>query len=80
MSPYEITLPGGSVEHMNDEPGALWLRRVTDIYEHYIWLNPVPEEHWGCTPSIKMIRDILGGRMFPLTLKGLDRAMRELME
>ena len=79
MSPYEITLPGGSVEHMNDEPGALWLRRVTDIYEHCVWLNPVPEEHWGWTPSIKMIRDIFEGRMFPLTLEGLDRAMRELM-
>jgi len=79
MSPYEITLPGGSVEHMNEEPGALWLRRVTDIYEHCVWLNPVPEEHWGWTPSIKMIRDIFGGRMFPLTLEGLDRAMRELM-
>ena len=79
MSPYEITLPGGSVEHMNEEPGALWLRRVTDIYEHCVWLNPVPEEHWGWTPSIKMIRDIFEGRMFPLTLEGLDRAMRELM-
>jgi len=79
MSPYEITLPGGSVEHMNEEPGALWLRRVTDIYEHCVWLNPVPEEHWGWTPSIKMIRDIFGGRMFPLTLEGLDRAMSELM-
>jgi len=79
MSPYEITLPGGSVEHMNEEPGALWLRRVTDIYEHCVWLNPVPEEHWGWTPSIKMIRDIFEGRMYPLTLEGLDRAMRELM-
>jgi len=79
MSPYEITLPGGSVEHMNEEPGALWLRRVTDIYEHCVWLNPVPEEHWGWTPSIKIIRDIFEGRMFPLTLEGLDRAMRELM-
>lgn len=45
MRPYEITVPGGSVEHMNEEPGALWLRRVTDIYEHCVWLNPVPEEH-----------------------------------
>ena len=79
MSPYEITLPGGSVEHMNPEPGSLWLRRLTDIYEHCIWLNPVPEEHWSWTPSIEMIRDIVGGRMFPLTLKGLDGAMRELM-
>ncbi len=79
MSPYEITLPGGSVEHMNEEPGALWLRRVTDIYEHSVWLNPVPEEHWGWTPSIKLVRDLFGSRMFPLTLEGLDGAMRELM-
>ncbi len=79
MSPYEITLPGGSVEHMNEEPGALWLRRVTGIYEHCVWLNPVPEEQWSWTPSIKMVRDIFEGRMFPLTLEGLDGAMRELM-
>jgi hypothetical protein len=55
------------------------MRRVADIYEHCAWLNPVPEAQWGWTPSIKMMRDLLGGRMYPLTLEGLDRAMRELM-
>jgi uncharacterized protein with von Willebrand factor type A (vWA) domain len=79
MSPYEITVPGGSVEHMNEEAGALWMRRVTDIYEHVVWLNPVPEAHWSWTPSIKIMRDLVGGRMFPLTLEGLDGAMKELM-
>jgi hypothetical protein len=79
MSPYEISQPGGSVEHMNPESGAQWLRRVTDIYEHVVWLNPVPADNWSWTPSIKMIKDIMGDRMYPLTLEGLDGAMRELM-
>ncbi len=79
MSPYEISVAGGSVEHMNEEPGAVWMRRATDIYEHCIWLNPVPESHWGWTPSIKIMRDLLGQRMYPLTLEGLDHAMKELM-
>ena len=79
MSPYEISHAGGAVEHMNDEPGALWLRRVTEIYEHAVWLNPVPQEHWAWTPSIRMIESIFEGRMFPMTLEGLDGAMRELM-
>jgi uncharacterized protein len=79
MSPYEITVPGGSVEHMNEEPGSLWMRRVTDIYEHAVWLNPIPEENWPWTPSTKILKDMMGGRMYPLTLGGLERAMRELM-
>jgi uncharacterized protein with von Willebrand factor type A (vWA) domain len=79
MSPYEITHAGGAVEHMNSEPGAVWLRRVVDIYPHTVWLNPVPEEHWAWTHSIGVIQRILGGRMYPLTLDGLDRAIRELM-
>ncbi|HWV80746.1 MAG TPA: VWA domain-containing protein [Hyphomicrobiaceae bacterium] len=79
MSPYEITVPGGSVEHMNEEPGATWIKRVTDIYEHAVWLNPVPEQHWSWTPSIKLMGDLMEGRMFPLTLDGLDKAMKELM-
>ena len=79
MSPYEVTVAGGSVEHMNPEPGALWLRRVTDIYKHAVWLNPVPEPHWDWTASIGMIRRLLSGRMYPLTLDGLDAATRELM-
>ena len=79
MSPYEITVAGGSVEHMNEEPGALWMRRIVQVYPRAVWLNPVPEEHWGWTPSITMMRDLLDRRMYPLTLDGLDRAMRELM-
>jgi uncharacterized protein len=79
MSPYEITYPGGSVEHWNEEPGAHWLKRVTDIYEHVVWLNPVAERHWDYTPSVGLIREIIGQeRMFPMTLQGLERAMREL--
>ena len=79
MSPYEISVPGGSVEHMNEEPGAQWMRRIAQVYPSAVWLNPVPEDHWGWTPSIKMMSDLMDGRMYPLTLNGLDRAMRELM-
>ena len=79
MSPYEISHAGGSVEHMNQEPGAAWLQRVTGIYTHSVWLNPVPEQHWAWTPSIGIVQRLMGGRMYPLTLDGLDRAMRELM-
>jgi uncharacterized protein len=79
MSPYEIAMPGGSVEHMNEESGAVWLKRVTDIYPHCVWLNPSPQQSWDWTPSVRMIREAMGGRMYPLTLEGLDGAMRELM-
>jgi hypothetical protein len=79
MSPYEISVPGGSVEHMNEEPGAVWLKRVAGIYPHTVWLNPVPQDHWHWTPSIKLVRELFEGRMYPLTLAGLDDAMKELM-
>ena len=79
MSPYEITVAGGSVEHMNPESGAIWLRRVTDIYKHAVWLNPVEQRHWDWTPSIGLIARAFGGRMYPLTLDGLDAATRALM-
>src|SRR5271168_874954 len=78
MSPYEITYPGGSVEHWNEEAGAIWLDRVAQIYEHVVWLNPVAEKHWEYTPSIGLIQQVLSNRMYPLTLGGLDSAMREL--
>jgi uncharacterized protein len=78
MSPYEITYPGGSVEHWNEEPGALWLQRVAQVYERLVWLNPTPRAHWDHTPSIQVVREIIGDRMFPLTIQGLDAAMREL--
>jgi uncharacterized protein with von Willebrand factor type A (vWA) domain len=79
MSPYEITAQGGSVEHYNDEPGASWLDRLTRTYPAAVWLNPVPEREWDFTYSIQMVRQLMGGRMYPLTLDGLDRAMRELV-
>lgn len=79
MSPFEITHPGGSVEHMNPEAGAHWLQRVTNIYENCVWLNPSPEKYWHYTPSTQMIQQIFSDRMFPLTLEGLDGAMRELV-
>jgi len=78
MSPYEITYPGGSVEHWNEEAGAIWLDRVAQIYEHVVWLNPVSEKHWEYTPSIGLIQQIVSNRMYPLTLGGLDSAMKEL--
>ena len=79
MSPYEITHAGGSVEHMNEETGATWLGRVTTGYKHCVWLNPIAEDHWSWTPSIGMVRSLMGGRMYPLTLQGLDSAIGELM-
>jgi len=80
MSPYEIMQPGGSVEHMNEEPGAVWMQRITRTYPHAVWLNPVPENQWDYTHSIRMVRQLLAGRMYPLTLEGLDLAMRELVK
>jgi uncharacterized protein len=78
MSPYEIAYPGGSVEHHNEEAGAVWMQRVTDLYEHAVWLNPVPEDRWEYHESIRMTKQLLSDRMYPLTISGLDRAMREL--
>jgi uncharacterized protein with von Willebrand factor type A (vWA) domain len=66
------------VEHWNEEAGAVWLKRVADIYEHIIWLNPTPERQWDHSPSTALIRQLVAGRMFPMTLDGLDRAMKEL--
>jgi len=79
MSPYEIMAPGGSVEHYNEETGAVWMERVMRTYQACVWLNPVPEREWGYTASIGLMRQLLGGRMYPLTLDGLDTAIRELV-
>jgi uncharacterized protein with von Willebrand factor type A (vWA) domain len=79
MSLYEIVMPGGSVEHMNPEPGQTWMERVTRTYPACVWLNPVDESQWQNTQSIRAMRQLMGGRMFPLTLDGLDKAMRELV-
>ena len=78
MSPYEIDKEGGSVERWNDEPGRAWMTRLLDHYPKAVWLNPVSEKYWDGTISIGMIRALMEGRMFPLTLDGIDRAMREL--
>ncbi|MEL6213645.1 MAG: VWA domain-containing protein, partial [Pseudomonadota bacterium] len=78
MSPYEITVPGGSVEYFNEEAGAVWMQRVLDIYESAVWLNPVPDKHWEYAPSIKMLKNLFSERMYPLTLSGIDGAMAEL--
>ena len=76
MSPYEIGRPGGSVEHWNEEAGAVWLERLLAAWSRAVWLNPLAETDWEYTPSIRMLRQLLGERMFPLTLDGLARAMR----
>ena len=78
MSPYEVTMPGGSVEHWNEEAGAVWLKRVTETWDRIAWINPTPEKYWSYTPSIQMINEVLGHRMHPMTLSGLEAAMRDL--
>jgi len=78
MSPYEILQPGGSIEHWNEEPGAAWMKRLLASFPRHAWLNPEPQDRWEYTPSIRITRELVEDRMFPLTLGGLDRAMRSL--
>jgi len=78
MSPYEIVQPGGSVEHFNEESGEVWMQRLFHTYPHAVWLNPKPEEEWPYNRSVGILRALTGHRMYPLTLGGLDQAMREL--
>jgi uncharacterized protein with von Willebrand factor type A (vWA) domain len=78
MSPYEVSHPGGSVEHFNDEAGAVWLQRMVNTYPSAVWLNPTPERYWSYNQSTEMIRALMQDRMYPLTLEGLDGAMRNL--
>jgi len=78
MSPYEVLQPGGSIEYHNEEAGAVWLRRVLDVYPKTIWLNPEPEQLWQYRQSIAIIRDIFAGKMYPMTIAGLEQAMRHL--
>lgn len=78
MSPYEISEPGGSIEHWNPEAGSVWMQRMCAAFPHFVWLNPVDMAHWQHTYSIKLTRELIGDRMFPLTLRGLDDAMRAL--
>ncbi len=78
MSPYEIAYPGGANEHWNAEAGQVWLQRAREQWPHHVWINPVPEKYWSYTQSIKMIREIFEDRMVPMTLSGIERAMREM--
>ena len=78
MSPYEIVQPGGSVEHWNDESGEVWMRRLQEVYDKVIWINPVPEDEWQYTQSVSIAHQLLEGHMYPLTLKGLEEGMAYL--
>jgi uncharacterized protein with von Willebrand factor type A (vWA) domain len=79
MSPYEIKMEGGSVEHWNEESGQVWLGRLLHHFPRAVWLKPVPRPQWGYTQSIALIRQIFSERMYPLTIEGIDQAMRELV-
>jgi uncharacterized protein with von Willebrand factor type A (vWA) domain len=78
MNPYEITHRGGAVDFWNEEPGAVWLQRMTAHYRSVAWLNPQPQAHWRHTHSVSMIGELMAGRMFPMTLRGLDEMIAEL--
>lgn len=79
MSPYEITYQGGSVEHFNEEAGAVWMKRMVDKFPHIIWINPTAEQYWEYSQSTQIMRQLIGpSRMFPMTIAGLDSAMKEL--
>ena len=78
MSPYEIVYPGGANEHWNAESGEVWLRRVLETWPHAIWINPLAEQVWDFTPSIGLISQIFEGRMYPMTLSGLEEGIRAL--
>ena len=78
MGPYEIAYPGGSVEHYNEEPGSAWLQRITNHFDKVAWLNPQPIEHWPYYQSIDFIKQLMDNRMYPLSLDGISRAIKEL--
>ena len=75
MAPYEITNAGGSIEHWNEEPGSLWMKKFYSNFEKLIWLNPVPQDHWDYSASIELSRTLIDDQMFPLTIKGLEDGM-----
>ncbi|HRG05654.1 MAG TPA: hypothetical protein PLX86_06160, partial [Acidovorax defluvii] len=78
MSPYEILQPGGSVEYNNEEPGAEWIQRLTHAFPKHAWINPEPQGVWQYRQSISIIQQLIGNRMYPLSLKGLEETMRLL--
>ena len=75
MAPYEVTHVGGSIEHYNDEAGAVWVKRLTDVFDNVVWINPTPKDFWEHSYSIEVVRELLEDRMFPLSVKGLEEAM-----
>ena len=80
MSPYEILHPGGSIEYSNEEAGAVWMQRMLNVYSKAVWLNPEPEEVWSYRQSIGIMCELMGERMHPTTIEGLERAMRYLSQ
>jgi len=79
MGPYEITYPGGSVEHWNEEPGSVWMKRILDHFDDVIWLNPQPEPQWPYYSSIRIMEQIVMNKMYPLTLDGLTKGIKALL-
>ena len=75
MAPYEVTHVGGSIEHYNEEAGAVWMKRLTDVFDHVVWINPTPKDFWEHSYSIEVVRELMEDRMFPLSVKGLEEAM-----
>jgi len=78
MGPYEISYPGGSVEHMNEESGEVWMRRLTSHFSNVVWLNPIKQQHWRYTVSIDYLNQLVGGNMYPMTMVGLEEAIKSL--
>jgi len=78
MAPYEISHPGGSIEHWNQESGATWFQRITDHFRKVVWLNPLPESFWAQAGSMAMARQLVDNQMYPLTVEGLEGAMKQL--
>ncbi|MCZ6658890.1 MAG: VWA domain-containing protein [Gammaproteobacteria bacterium] len=78
MAPYEITHAGGSVEHWNEEPGAAWMDRFTEVYDKLVWINPTPQETWEYSSSVSMTQELVSGSMYPLTIRGLEEGMNSL--
>ena len=78
MAPYEITQPGGSIEHWNEEAGAVWMQRVTEHFDKVVWINPLPEHYWGEGGSLGITRQLMEDHMYPMTIEGLETAMKYL--
>ena len=80
MAPYEITHTGGSIEHYNEEAGAIWMKRMSESFDNMIWINPTPKDYWEHSYSIEIVKELMENKMFPLTVKGLEGAMRSLLK